>query len=379
MKGLAPRRSAEVGSGARTAVSRRSVLRGLGGSSVLGLLGGCGAIEALNEPALPPPGTIGRAAFLAPLSGPQASIGRIMREAASLGGTPDGASAEVEVIDAGSTDATAVAAAQRAVASGAKMLVGPLFSGQSRAVAAAVGRAIPVVSLSNDSAIAGGNLFVFGITAEQSARAVMGFAAGRGLRRICIVVPPGEFGDRQVAAARAVAPQLGQTLGAPVVTASASGLDAQLVAASGGSMPDAVYLPVVGGVFEAQATALATTGVQILGSDQWAAIRPYRIAGLRGGWFAGPDPIGFEAFAIAMEDRVETEPGVVVGLAFDAVEMTRLLGRLGQQSRAGLLREAGFEGILGPYRFLDNGQCERGLAVLSVADGATTLIGAASA
>jgi hypothetical protein len=55
------------------------------------------------------------------------------------------------------------------------------------------------------------------------------------------------------------------------------------------------------------------------------------------------------------------------------------LGRIGQQNRAGLLREGGFDGVLGPYRFTESGQCDRALAVLGVQSGATTLIGATGA
>ena len=121
-------------------MSRRGMLRGLTGSSALLGLAGCSGFSLTGGDDLAPAGTIGKAALLTPLTGPRASIGQIMAAAASLGGNPTGPEAEVAVIDAGDSDATAVAAAQTAVAGGAKMLLGPLFSGQSRAVADAVGR-----------------------------------------------------------------------------------------------------------------------------------------------------------------------------------------------------------------------------------------------
>ena len=127
-----------------------------------------------------------------------------MLAAASLGGNATGPGAEVEVVDAGDSPETAVAAAQKAMDGGAKMLLGPLFSGQSRAVAEAVGRGTPVVSLSNDSSIAGDNLFVFGITPQQSAKSILGFAATRGKRNVVTVVPPGPFGALSAQAAQSV-------------------------------------------------------------------------------------------------------------------------------------------------------------------------------
>lgn len=337
---------------------------------MLPLVAGCGA----RGPDLPPAGTVGRATLLAPLSGPRAPLGQIMLAAASLGGDTAGAAAEVEVRDAGETAESAVAAARAAVDAGARMLLGPLFSGQSRAVADAVGR-VPVVSLSNDDALAGGNLFVFGITPLQSARAVLGLAAVRGVRRIAVVVPPGEFGARHVAAAQAVAPELGLALGTPVVTGGAEGL-ADAVAADG-TRPDGIYLPVVSEEFEAQAAALAATGAQVLGSDQWSLIDPALVPRLRGAWYAAPDPLSLEGFFLAIEQQVEADAGVVAALAFDASELARLLGRLDQQDRDGLQREAGYEGVLGPYRFLSSGVCERRLAVLGVVEGGTAQIASA--
>jgi len=127
------------------------------------------------------------------------------------------------------------------------MFLGPLFSGQSRAVAEAVGRGTPVVSLSNDSSIAGDNLFVFGITPQQSAKSILGFAATRGKRNVVTVVPPGPFGALSAQAAQSVAAATGGTAPAAIVASSAAGLIDKIRAANGGALPDAVYLPVVGG------------------------------------------------------------------------------------------------------------------------------------
>lgn len=295
-----------------------------------------------------------------------------MQQTASIGNNN---AAELVVRDSGDTPEQAVAAAQSAVADGAKMIIGPLFSQQARPVAQAVGRTIPVVALTNDSSVGGGNLFVFGITPIQSAKAILGFASTRGLRNIAIVVPPGRFGEQSIAATRTAAAQQNINLLSPLTASSATGLVDNLRQAGSGSLPDAVYLPIVGGPFESQAAALSGAGIQILGSDQWSSLAPGRVPSLDGAWFAAPDPVRFEAFSIALEEQAGIEAGVVAGLTFDGVEMARLLGRIAQQTRDGLLREAGFDGILGRYRFTDTGQCERGLAILKVSSGVTNLIG----
>lgn len=300
-----------------------------------------------------------------------------MQAAASLGGNDTGLRAEVAMYDSGGTDASAVTAAQAAVADGARMLLGPLLSGQSRAVGAAVGR-IPVIALTNDSTVANSSVFVFGLTPLQPARAVIGFAAARGKRRIGVVVPSSPFGVLHATAAQSAGAEVGAEVASPVISDSAEGIVQALQSNAGGTPPDAVYLPIVGGAFEAQAAAIQGAGIPILGSDQWSSIIPYRVPALMGAWFAAPDPIRYEAFATALQEQTGAEAGVLAGLAFDAVEMARLLGRIGQQDSAGLLREGGFDGVLGPYRFSADGQCGRSLAVLSVQKGATTLIGSTS-
>ena len=132
-----------------------------------------------------------------------------MRAAATLGGETFGPGAEIFVVDSGDTAAAAAAAAHEAVGAGAQMLLGPLLSVQGRAAANAAGRGVPVVALTNDDEIAGGNLFVFGVTPIHSARAVLGFAAARGVQRIGTVVPPGLLGARTIAAVAKVAPGFG--------------------------------------------------------------------------------------------------------------------------------------------------------------------------
>ncbi|KKN17136.1 hypothetical protein LCGC14_0968790, partial [marine sediment metagenome] len=123
----------------------------------------------------------GRAALLAPVSGRSPQLGQIMRNAATLGGNTLSDTGEMAFFDSGDTPETAATAARLAVAAGARMIVGPLFGAQVAAVAQAVGSNVAVLTLSNDVNVAGGGVFVLGVTPEQSARAVLTFAARRGL------------------------------------------------------------------------------------------------------------------------------------------------------------------------------------------------------
>ncbi len=300
-----------------------------------------------------------------------------MRQAASLGGSGVGLTTELEILDSGDTADSAVKAALAATSAGARMLIGPLFAEQAAAVARAVPARVPVVALTNDTSVAGGNLFVFGITPRHSAQAILSLAAARGLRDIGMVVPPGAFGERSVAAARSLAGPLGITLRPPLVRSSAEGL-AQALRAGGDGLPDAVYIPSADAALPRHLAALRGSAVQVLGSVQWSALDVTTDPVFRDAWFAAPDPLRFEPFANLLESQSDGPAGILAGLAFDGAEMARLLGRLDMQDRKGLLRKDGFNGVLGPYRFLPSGDCQRGLAVLKVGDGTITLLGATS-
>lgn len=308
--------------------------------------------------------------MLLPLSGPHAALGQSLREAASLGGSTVGALSEIEVLDAGPDPESAVRAARAGVEAGAQMVIGPLFSDQSRAVIRAVSSSVPVVTLSNDDTLADAGGFVYGVTPRHSASAVLRFAASQGLADIVVAAPTGAFGDRAVQDAEAVAEELGLTLRGPLRLSDTDAFRAGL----GATAPAAVYLPAAGPELAGLARAAQAAGAQVMGSSQWSGLDFSSRAELEGAWYAAPDPLRFAPFAKALEER-GVAAGIVAGLVFDSIEMARLLGRLEQQDRRGLLREKGFRGVLGPYRFTRSGQTERDLAILAIEGGGVTVLG----
>ncbi len=365
-------RSPQSGLGAHILrYGRRGVVKGLLAACSASALAGCDS--AFGE-RLPDPNARGRAALLLPLTGPQAQLGQTLREAATLGGTTVGLAAEIEVLDAGSDPESAVRAARAGIDAGARMILGPIFSEQARAVVEAVPKDVPVVALSNDDTLARFGAFVYGVTPLDSARTMFAFAASQGLSDIGIVVPPGQFGARAAEGARVIADETGVTLRETIVASDGGAISV----AYGSGGPQAIYLPAAGPELASLAAAARANGAQILGSTQWSALDFSNRSELDGAWFAAPDPLRFAPFARLLEEQ-GVEAGIIAGLVFDAVEMARLLGRLEQQSRQGLLRDKGFNGVLGPYRFLTDGRVERGLAVLGVENGAVDVLGTPSA
>ena len=95
---------------------------------------------------------------------------------------------DLRVYDTGGSATGATSAASRAVAEGAKVIIGPVFAEAANAAGAAVAsRGVNVLAFSNNPAIAGGNVFILGNTFQSSANRLVAFANGSGRNSIYVV------------------------------------------------------------------------------------------------------------------------------------------------------------------------------------------------
>ena len=313
------------------------------------------------------------AALLLPLSGPAAALGQNMARAASLVAAPGLRAGQPPVFDTADTPQGARVAAEQALAGGARMLLGPLRAEQTPEVLAVAGT-VPVVTFSNDERLAALGAFVMGVTPAQSVAAAFSFARAGGVERIALVARPSPLAEAAAAAGR-VARAGGLTLTAVLLRESATGLVADLRAASGGQLPQAVYLPDGGAELLAFADALAGSGVRLLGSVQWGVDDFSGAPALEGAWFAAPPPDVFVPFLGIFSARFGEGAGVVTALGHDAALMATELGLAGALDRRGLTRSRGFDGVLGPFRFLETGRCRRDLTVLTLESGRIVAVG----
>ena len=360
-----------------TGLTRRGMCRSLLASlglPVLVPLAGCGSFPALEgSNRVAADGSA--AALLLPLTGAAAALGQNMGRAASLvtQGLPVGAAPAV--IDTGDTAAGAAAAAQQAIAGGAKLLLGPLRADQTPAVLAVAGN-VPVITFSNDDTLGEQGAFVMGITPAQSVSTMFSYARAAGAARIAVVAADTALGAASASAAARIAAAGGITLTATLLRApSQGGLVSAVRQASGGTLPDAVYLPDGGASLKAFAAALRGSGVQILGSVQWGVSDVSANADLGGAWFAAPPPDLFLPFADRFQAAFGEQPGIVAALGHDAALMAVGLGGARAMTRKGVTRSAGFTGVLGAFRFLPTGRCQRDLSVLGLDGGSLTVLG----
>ena len=341
---------------------------------VAGSLAGCakltGGLSSVGS------GAGGRdAALLLPLTGSAAALGQNMARAASLVTQTAQAGSAPQVYDTGDTAEGAAAAAQKALNAGAKLLLGPLKSDQTPAVLAVAGK-VPVITFSNDDALGAQGAFVMGITPGQSVSTMFSYARAQAITRIAVVARDGPLGAATVQAAQSIAAAGGITVTAALLRdPAAGGLSSALKKAGGGSLPDAVFLPDGGATLQAFAAALKGSGVQILGSVQWGVSDVESDGNLAGAWFAAPPPDLFLPFADRFQAAFGEQPGTVAALGHDAALLAVGLGNARALNRKGLTRGAGFTGVLGAFRFLPNGRCQRDLTVLGIEGGTITVLG----
>lgn len=324
-----------------------------------------------------------RVALLLPLSGSSEKLGAALLHAAELA-LFDLADNRFRLLvkDTGTTPEGARAAAESALAEGARLILGPLFAPQVAAAGAtARASAVPMISFSTDLAVAGSGVWIMGILPAIQVERVVGYTASRGLRRFAVLAPATPYGDAVVNALYQTVAPTGAAIG-PIQRYAPDETDLSPLVTALGTEMDAVLLPEGGNKVRLLAPLLAfhdidPTLVKFLGTALWddptLGLEPTLI----GGWFAAPDPGPWTEFAARYRELHGETPPRLATLAYDATALAAVLARgpAGPDfSAATLTQPNGFAGIDGIFRLTPAGAVERGLAVLEVgAKGASVI------
>ena len=309
----------------------------------------------------------------------------------------NGANIDLRVYETGGNAELAVAAANRAVADGAQIMVGPLYSASTAAVAPIAAQAgINVLSFSNTTSVAGGNVYIMGTTFDTVANRLVSHAIGTGKGNIAIVYQEGVSGESGKASIeRAIASNGGNLttavsypLALTEMGEAASGIADTLRA----SNSNAVFFtdsPLRGLGFITASLASnhfrTKRDAQFMGLTRWDSSNEVLVTpSLQGGWFAVPDPTLTLQFETRYQLAYGTEAHQLSGLAYDGIAAVGAM--LGAARAAGdrdafsaqrLTAPSGFAGVTGIFRFKPDGTVERGLAIMQINDGTATMVSAA--
>lgn len=333
-----------------------------------------------------------RAALLVPLSGNLAGYGQALSNAAQLALFEVGDKRlNLIPLDTKGTAEGAAAAVRQALAQGADVLLGPLFSSEVKAAAPlAREQAIPMLAFTTDRSAVGNGIYALGVLPSSQVARVVGYARSQGKERFALLARSDDYGRAVAEAFRAAVPAQGgkvvkvefydpqaQDLG-PVVKRFTE-FDARTRGHGKESVPpppfDAVMLPDEGTRLRSLASLVTyyevdPTQVAFLGTQLWDDPRLAAEPSLQGGWYAAP-PTGqhqdFEARYAKAFGQVPTRISNLISIAYDATALAAVLSRQNVEiSNATLTNPSGFAGIDGLFRLNPDGTSDRGLAVREI-------------
>ena len=323
-------------------------------------------------------------------------------------------SIELIIIDTKGDPENAARAAGYLIEAEVKLILGPIFSGSTEAIAPLTKAAqIPVISFSNNTKVAGDGVYVFGFLPGQQINRILEYSLAKGYSRIGILVPENDFGELSLSVAHNASDKLDVQLVselffnpnssdlsntvrefaeydsrnhklklqkkqlkrqsdeiANTALNRLSGLDTL-----GDPSFDAVLLPSGGAELRIIAPLLAfydvdPSRIRLLGSTLWDNDKNLSLEpALIGGWYAAPSPELRKAYEVKFERIFGYSPPRLSSLAYDAMLLAVKLTseKLGMNSSSIRITDPrGFLGVDGIVRFLKNGTNERGLAILEV-------------
>lgn len=386
--------SAQVAS-APTHHGRRSLLKYAGFASII-FLAGCETVvprggERPPTPTPTPPPVTGnlptdqkhhRIALLVPLSGKNAGVGQSLANATTMA-LLDTKAQNIRMTSY-DTAKGVTAAARKAVADGNKLILGPLLSDNVVATANIARPAgVPILSFSNDSGVAGNNVFLLGHIPSQSIDRVVGYAKSKGMNRFAALVPNGVYGQR----ASSTLLRSVKDAGGTVVSIQNFNRDSQSVEAATKKLSqngdfDAVLVADNGTMAIKAAPYIrknASGSAKILGTDLWNTSS--NLAGspaMRGAWFASVSDGLYRQYADKYRSRYGRAPFRLSSLGYDSVLLTV---KVAQNWKVGspfpinqLTDSGGFIGLDGVFRFRRNGISERALEVQEVRSGSFSVV-----
>jgi branched-chain amino acid transport system substrate-binding protein len=323
-----------------------------------------------------------RIALLLPLTGPNSAVGQSIANAANLALLDTGGKKlRMTTYDTGPG---AMAAAQRAVAEGNRLFLGPLLAADVRAIAPVAKRAgIPIVSFSNDAEIAGQGTYVLGFAPEQAIRRVVDYARSRGVTKFAGLMPSGQYGRN----ASSVFIKTVEAAGGKVVAMKSYDRDPNSVTLAAktlgiGQAYEAVLIADGGRIAAVVAPVIrkgTSPQARILGTELWNADSLVaRSPSLHGAWYASVADGLYTQLAVKYRARFAREPFRLASLGYDAV---LLAARIAADWKVGtpfpfreLEDKGGFAGVDGAFRFGPNNVADRALEVHEVGAGGGSIV-----
>ncbi len=362
------------------------------------LLAGCQVIpktgpasttaEPTPEPsatALPTDETRHRVALLVPMSGTNGAVGQSIANATTMALLDTNAdNLRITTYD---TALGARSAAEKAIADGNRLILGPLLADNvPQVLPAARSAKVPLISFSNDTSVAAADVFVMGHIPEESISRTVAYARSHGATRFAAMLPEGDYGQRAQSALTNALREYGGLLASSERYARGNTSivgAAQRLKARGGY--DTVLIADGARLASQAAGELRSgdgAGTRILGTELWSGEASLsRASALTGALFSAVSDQRYKRYSDSYESRFGSKPFRISTLGYDAVLLTLRVARdwrVGRAFPTTMLRDnGGFLGLDGAFRFGTNGVVERAMEVRQVKNGDVVVVDAA--
>jgi branched-chain amino acid transport system substrate-binding protein len=335
-----------------------------------------------------------KVAFLAPLSDTSAEMGKAMLDAAMLGlfdvyanaPATDGAiRVQLMPYDTPADPKLAAKATEQAIADGAQVILGPLYSSSVAAAAPIAGRrGIPMINFSNNASVAGSGNYMFGFMPLEQVTKVLDAAMARGDKRIAALLPASPYGDvveeALIEHTEAHPTELAGVAHYPLDGSDIAPYVQRLVGnvALKDTVPfDALLLaeggePFIQLVKQLKKFRLTPNEVHYLGTGLLDDRSLLGLPDAAGTWFATTPTRAYEGFSTRFEAEYGYRPPRLASLGYDGVALVARLLEQGGVTDGTMTRYHGFDlPANGLIRFHKDGSNERSLAVMAL--GAQTM------
>lgn len=328
--------------------------------------------KTLQEPAKPLLPPIFRVALLLPLTGENQSLGEALSKGTELGFFEHSASTPLEIFPLNVNGADKDKNKENALKMLSKLLeeteidliIGPLMADDVASITPlAWEKAIPVLSFSNMSQVAGDNVFIMGFSPEEQIKKAMEFALSQNITQFVVIAPLGEYGRLVTKAARQGLYSSATAKIKEVIYYDPSGSDLEEKLKSLNLTNVQALLIPEGGtrllkILEIlnQDLSYQTLRPRLIGSGQWDDPALFQNTLLQGAWFASTRSPRWEQFAETYQRTYHSEPPRLASLGFDAITLASEAASTPQTSVALFLtRSEGFEGVEGKFSFTPQG------------------------
>jgi ABC-type branched-subunit amino acid transport system substrate-binding protein len=345
-----------------------------------GRLGGPTGVE---PPPVPSGQQTNEVAVIVPLTGQDGAVGTSIANAARLALLDTGEkSIRIQVYDSAGPGG-AVAATQKAITDGNRLILGPLLAEDVRAAGPIARQAgIPVIAFSNDEGVAGNGVYIMGFTPDQSISRVVAYSRSKGVNSFGALVPTGLYGQRAAQALiGAVRKSGGRVASIESYDRSQASISAAAKRLNAKGAVDAVLIGDSSRMAAVAGPALKP-GPRRLGTELWASDRTIgKAVSLRGAWYAAAPDTQYDKLVVRYRARYGKAPYRLASLGYDAVLLAVRSAKDWPIGRAfpakSLIASDGFAGVDGNFRFAKDGIAERLLEVRQVTATGTSVVSTA--